>query len=92
MKTSKILFVSVFFFFFPLIMTVLTTGCSGSACDFGQVAKFYDIKEMLSIVLNMPSRNSVVVYDNTKKISYDNLLIGLQVSKSRVNSSSRAQQ
>lgn len=59
----------------------MMTGCNG--CGFGNkpIPVFYDIKEMLSIALNMESRNTFTQYDITKKMPYDNLLIGLQVSK-----------
>ena len=55
------------------------TNCCG--CSNRPTRQFYDIKEMLSIALNTESPNKIVPYDNTKKVSYNNLLIGMQVSK-----------
>ena len=59
------------------------SSCSLLSCaaDSKNVKPFYDIKEMLSVALNVASYNNITQYDNTRKISYGNLLIGLQVSK-----------
>ncbi len=65
------------------------SSCSLLSCaaDSRNVKRFYDIKEMLSVTLNVISYsnvtqyNNVTQYDDTKKISHNNLLIGLQVSK-----------
>ena len=78
MKTSKLLLVSVFFFFFPLMMTILSMGCRNNSnnCTTSPAKKYYDVKSMESIVINT---NDNKPYTTTQILSYDKILIGIQV-------------